>query len=584
MKIKKQLSIALAVVVSIGGWAHASVIDKPVAMQDAMVSITVSDLHGFIDGIGGVAAQVSPMASGMMIKNMAGMQLGDPGLAGIAPGKGLAIVMLDQTSLFAILEVSEAQAPAYSAVLTQQGMQSKYVEGALVIGGSAAEIEKGVSQLAAVKQTLLTKRSASLNIVAQPAALIEKNKEQIDGMMQMLPMMMGMGMAQTPGMDPAAIQSIGKILEGELRVILSLAGQCDIVELVLAPKAGSLQIDKVLASKAGTRLATLLNAPKVTTPNPKVQSGLLGDAAIALDCTLSNPEALTAFFCEELELVLKDMGIEVESITKMKESMMKWAKLYKGSFSENIGFGGESFMNVAYILDVGDEAEAVAMLKSMEQDLAGFMDIYKSLGMPMTLHFKENVRQHNGANIHQFKVNMTLPQAQMAEASGMDMDLTNMVYDVAICDGLMLYAMGDTKVEALIDRVKDADFTPAPLKARSVYPAGGIYYCDVDVARYLEGLSSMMPADPNNPLPQVAAMLKGADPIVSAGFRESGMVMWSINVPGSLLAKVGQAAMAAQVQRQMSTSQQNPQQPVQTFEPAGTPDAMPAGLETVPTP
>jgi len=556
MKIGKCMKIILAVCFSIASLAGAGIVEQPSAMPDAMVSVTVSDLHGFIDGIGSVAAQVSPMASGMMIKSMAGMQLGDPGLAGIAPGKGLAIVALDQSNIFAIVEVGEAQAPTYTATLSQKGLHAKYADGVLVVAKDAAQVDKGVSEIVAVKDALLAKRSPDLRVVAQPAAMIEKNKAQIDGMMQMMPMLIGMGMAQSsPGMDPASAQGLLRILEGEIRIFRSLAEQCATAEIVLAPNAGSLQFSEIFAAKPGTRLATLMNAPKVNQPNPGIQAGLLGNAAIAVDSTMSNPEAFTSFLIEEMDLLLNEMGLE--SSAPLKDCIKKWMGLFNGSFSETVGFGGKNFVDVNYVLAVKDEASALSLLKSMEQDMAPFLDLYKSFGMPMSLKFLENVREHNGVKIHQFKVDVSMSPEQLAAAGAMNMNLSNMVYDVAICDGLMLYSMGGAGIETLIDRVKDAGFQADPLKARSIYPANGFYYCDVDVAKYMAGIASILPQDPNNPMPQLATLLQGADPVTSAGFRDDGLVMWSVNIPGSLIGKVGQAAMMMQMQ-QMQQAQSMP--------------------------
>ena len=44
-------------------------------------------------------------------------------------------------------------------------------------------------------------------------------------------------------------------------------------------------------------------------------------------------------------------------------------------------------------------------------------------------------------------------------------------------------------------------------------------------------------------------MLQGADPVTSAGFSENEAVMWSINIPGELIGKIGQAAMMIQMRQ-----------------------------------
>ncbi len=574
----KRISLVVAIFVSMAVGAGAGVVDKPVVLPGTMVSIAVPDLHGFIDGVGEISEQVSPMLNSMMLNNMIGMQVGDPGLAGIAPGKGLAVVVLDQTNYFAVIEVGEAQSPAYAAALSQKGMQSKYADGVLVFATDAVQLAKGEALLPAVEETLLAQRTPTLRIAVQPAALCENNQEQIEGMMVLMPMMMGMSMQQTPGMDPAAMEQPLKILEGEIRFFLSCARQSESMEIVVAPQNGSLRISETLEPKADTRLAAMVNAPKVNSPNPKIQAGLLGKGAIAVDCTMANPDAVTTFFVEEINEVLKTMGVETEDLAKMGENMKKWMELYKGSFCENIGFGGDSFMNVSYVLEVKDETQPLAMFKSMNEDMAPFLKLYESMGMPISFEFKENVREYKGVNIHQFKMDITMSEEQQAALQSMK--LNNMVYDIAICDGLLLYAMGDPKVETLIDRVKDTDYKVVPLKARSVYPANASYYCDIDIAAYMSGISSVMPSDPNNPMPQIAAMLQGAEPITAAGFCEDGMLSGSINIPGSLLAKVGQAATTLQMQKmqQQQMQQGNPgMAPMNTgsTEPVGDAGEMP---------
>lgn len=572
MKRMVQKRVLLAVLVSVSGWVKASVVEKPAVMPEAMVSVTVSDLQGFIDGVGQVAASASPVANGMMLKNMLGMQMNDPGLSGIASGKGLSIVVLDPTNLFAVVEVSEAKAPAYKAVLAQKGVQSVYTNGVLIVASDAAQITKGISLVSSVKENLLATRSPTLRIAAQPAGLYAKNQEKVDGMMQMLPTMMGMSMMRAPGVDPASIQSSIHIVEGEVRFLLSIAKQCETLGLVLAPQGGSIRISKTIVPKSGTHLAALVNAPNVSQPNPKIQCGLLGEAAISVDSTISNPDAFSTFISDEMDVVLKEMNIDTASFAGLDEVLKKWLAIYSGSFSETVSFGGKQFVDVKYVTEAKDEEQVMACFRSIEKDMAPFIKLYESMGMPMTVEFKENVREYKGVKIHQYKTGVTMPEAEQAELQAMNVDMTNMVYDLAICDGLVLYAMGDTPIETLIDRVKDSEFTAKPLKARSIYPADGFYYCDIDIAQYISGISSILPKDPSNPLPQMANMLQGADPITSAGFNEDGMVMWSVDIPGTLLSRIGQAVMMMQMQK------------MQQANPAMMPGAAPAAMPAVETP
>jgi hypothetical protein len=548
--MKKKSLIAVVCMTTASVLQAATLVEKPAVLPEAMLSITASDVHGLLDGVGVIAAQASPMMNGMMLKSMLGMQLGDPSLAGIAPGKGLSIIALDPTNIFAVIEVTEAQSAAYGAVATSKGIQSKYENGLLVIGQTPEQVAKGVSLAGAVQRQLLAKRTPTLRIAGQPAEMISRHDAEIDGFLKMMPAMLGMSMTQSPGVNTNSAQTTAKILEAELRIILSLAGQCEQAEVVLSPDNGALRINKTFVPKAGTRLATLINAPKLNQPNPKISTGILDSAAMLFECTMANPAALTDFFVAETESLIKTMSMEVENLPALLECMKKWVNVYGGTFCESVDFGGEDGFSVGYLMDLKDEKAALELFRTMEQDMAPFFKLYEDLGMPMSMTFKENTRQYKGAQVHQLKLDIDMKQLQPDQSAAMNMmNMSNMVYEVAIVDGIMVYAMGSIELDTLVDRLKAGAPSTASLKARSVYPAGGFYYFDYDIAAYISGLSAMMPVGPSNPLKQIGELLQGASPLTSAGFKDGGRVMWSMNVPGDLIAKYGQAVMMMQMQK-----------------------------------
>ncbi len=542
--------ICLAVVVSLfaGNTAMAgSEIEKPVVLDDALLTVTVSDLHGLIDGVGSVAAQVSPMFNGAMLKNMIGMQIGDPGLAGIAPGKGLAVVALDPGTIFAIIEINEAQMPVYTNALAMMGMQSRYSNGLLIIGDTAEQIAKGAGYADAVKSTLLAQRSPTLRIALKPSESIAKNDAQIQGMLQMMPMMMGMGMQQNPGTSPEFVQSLTKVLEAEVRVLLSLAKQIESAEITLAPANGSIRITEVYSPVLGSHLATFCNSPKINKWNPKLHSGLLDEGAIQVDFCFANPEALTTLYMAEADQLVKEMKLDSEQVKSFVDSMKKWMAVYGGTGCESILSGSSSGIDASILLEVKDEAFALEALKTMQTDMAVFTKLYEDMGMPISFEFKENVREHAGVKIHQLKMNMSMEQMCATEQEPFAaLGLTNMQYEIAITDGILAYAMGGSRIEQLIDQIKEPNTSAPALKARSVYPPDAALYCDINMGKYMAFIAGFMPETPNNPLPQFAAMLKDAEPITMAGYRNNGRLMFSVNVPGDLLSKIGQIVMQMQ--------------------------------------
>ncbi|MBL7077067.1 MAG: hypothetical protein ISS31_06320 [Kiritimatiellae bacterium] len=558
--MKKSVWISVLVGITIVvGMAHGGVqIEAPTVMEDALLSITVSDFHGLVDGLGTAAAQVSPMMNATTIKSLVGMQLGDPMLAGIPAGKGLAVVALDPTTVFGILELAPGQVAAYTNKLGTAGMQCRYGNGVLVAAKTAAAITKGVAASASVRRTLLARRSPTIRIGMKPAAYIAANTEQIQGMLQMMTASMNKGMEAQAKMQgqPAASATEGtvKILEGEMLILLSLLKQVEAMEIVVTAAEGSLQLDEVILPAAGSRVATLVNAPKQNSWHPKVQSGDTGSAAFMIDFLIENTAALSAFISAETEQLISDMALETENVQRISDYMQKCMAVCGGAVSESIFGGTGAGLNMDYVMEVSDEKAALDMLKNMETELksTGFLDLYAGMGMPMSFEYKEKVRQHKGVDIHQFRTKISMDQMPEMQRQQMEaMNLTDMKYEVAVFDGLMAYSMGDTTMESIIDKIKSTGTSPSPLVARKVFPAGGFYYGDTDIGRYLEFVTQMMPKMPGNPMPfdKIAMTLQGAPPITSAAHVSGGLVQWSTNIPGALLARFGQAALAIQMQQ-----------------------------------
>ncbi|MDP6629964.1 MAG: hypothetical protein QGH42_05165 [Kiritimatiellia bacterium] len=560
MKTRTRLTILAAASIVVTGTATVRGemrITPPSVMDDALLSITISDFHGAIDGLGTTAAQVSPMMNATTIKSLLGMQLGDPMLSGIAAGKGLAVVALDPQTAFAVIELSAAQVPAYTNKLGTMGMQCQYSQGVLVVAKTLPALAKGTRAAASVRRALLAKRSPTIRIGTQPAAYIAANAEQVQAMLKQMTASMEKGMkvqAQMQGQTAPAPQSTVKILEGEVRVLLSLLKQVEAMEIVIAPTDGALQANQVMKPVAGSRVAALINAPKQNKWNPKVQSGAAGSAAFMIDFLVENTDALAAFISDETEQLASEMALEADSVEKISAYMQKCMGICGGTVSESILGGTSPGLNLDYVMEISSEKAALGLLKNMEADLkaTGFMDFYDSMGMPISFTFKEKVRRHKGVDIHQFRTTFSLDQMPAMQRQQMEaMNFTDMMYEVAILDGIMAYAMGDTKVESIIDRIKSGSTGSSTLAARKVFPAGGFYYGDTDIGRYMAFVSKMMPKMPNNPMPfdSIGIALQGAPPITSAGHAGGGLVQWSTSIPGGLLAKIGQAAMAIQMQK-----------------------------------
>ncbi|NQU39939.1 MAG: hypothetical protein HQ523_08315 [Lentisphaerae bacterium] len=556
--------VLTAFVTAVASATSAPTIEKPAVLEDAMISITVSDLQGVMDGIGSVAVQVSPMMNSVMLKSLLGMQVGDPQLLGLPPGKGLAIVAMDPQHVFGVIEIAEAQLAGYTAKLETMGMQHRYQKGLLVVAKTAEALATGIATAPDVSRTLLATRSPTLRIAMQPAAYIAANREQIQAMLAMLPATMATSMQAAQQANPSVkAPNISRILEGELLVLLSIMEQVAAVEVILAPKDGSLRISKVIDPMAGSRLAALCNAPTRNHWNSRVQAAASRDGAIVVDFCIENTEALAAFVDAETEALIKAMKLEGAVSASIRTFTQQYMALCGGTISESIFGGKEPGLNIDYVMEINDESAALDLLRSMSSELeaSGFMKLYADMGMPISFSFMENVREYKGVNIHRFSTGISMeniPAMQQQQMAAMN--LTNMQYEVAILDGVMAYTMGETMMGSVIDRLQTPPATAPSLAARVIFPDGGFCYSDIDMGRYMAFMTSFVPAMPNNPLELMAPLLKDAAPITSAGYRNNGRFEWGLHIPGSLLQSIGKAAMAMQMQR-LQTRPARPPQP-----------------------
>lgn len=556
--MKRTCKIALTVVATmtvVTGLRAATIVESPAILSDAMLSVSVPDLHGFIEEVGEVVAKVNPQMNGMMLKMVAGMQLGDPNLAGFAPGKGFSVIALDTTNIFAVVEVAEAQSAGYAALVGQKGMETTFTNGVLLVGSSAEVLKKATPLISSVQNTLLKKRTPTLRLAGQPSSMVDRNRAVIEQSMAMVPTLMSSSMMKSPGVNAEAMQTTVKVLQAEMHLFLSVAEQCEFGELVIAPDDGSVRIEEIVIPKAGTALASAMNAPKINKENPRIQAGLLGEGMVSVDMMLGNPKAFYDFIAVEMNKLVAEMKPENFDSAGFMAYIEKWTKLMNGSGAEIVDYDVDSGLSVSYLLDITDEEATLEKLKTLQTDIAPFMKLYADLGAPMDIGFKENVAEHNGIKLHQFTMGfdlekMTKEQREQLESMKMD----KMVYDLAVFDGLLVYAMGEGAIQNAIDRIKDSAVTITPLKARGVYPAGGFYYFDMDVGRYVDFVMTMMPDELDNPImPQVVAMMQGVDPVTGAGFIDEGSLKISVTIPGDLIGKISQIGMMMQMQKQQQS-------------------------------
>jgi len=540
-------------------------IEAPAVLDDAMVTLTISDMHGFLDGAGTVASQISPMLGGPVLKTMLGSKLGDPQLAGFAPSNGLAVVMLDPTNVFAVAEVQPAQVVSYVQGLQSMGLVAKQQGGLLLVATGAGQLAVAETLAVKVQAGLLeSKRDPSLRLSMKPSELIADNEKVITaGLQQMMEQMKQASVSNN-------VMDVQKILEAELQVFLSLGRQVDSVEVALAPIDGAIHLSKIVQPVAASRLAAYCNAPVLNDYNPQVQAGMLPDGVVEMECCMRNPDALIEFFNGEITSLYETMGFDPAFAVQWAEYMSRWMGAMGSTVCESVLTEGGKPFGFSILEDVKDEDAMLEVLRNMSTDLeaAGFFRWYESMGMPMTVEFEENVRQVAGVPIHRLTMNYSFENMPAEQRATIESMMGDMAFDVAIYKEVLIYTSGgEGEIEKMIDQLKTAVTPPTQLAARSAFPSGGDYYVDLDVGGYFKFASSLLGEVPEvSPMfEKLNSVLSGAEPIVMTGYCNSGRMKFCSRISADLLVRCAQAgqmiAMETAQKKAAMPAEQEMQQP-----------------------
>jgi hypothetical protein len=552
MNMNKRGWLGLAVVASVVcGSCEAVEIEKPVVLDEALICVTASDFHGLVDGVGSVVAKVQPMFNGVMLKQMMGNAIGDPQLEGIPAGKGLAVVMLTESNYFAVAEIAASKLESYTNVLSSMGMQLQVEDELLVVAKDAASLKMGVDLAEEVEDRLLDNRSPSLRIAARPAAYFEMRQQDIDKMMFMLPMMMG-SQLQQEGVSQEQTMMTARFLEGKVRVLISLAKQLGAYEVEVLPKGGDLYFTEVMDAVEGSNLERLFSAPTKIPYNDKLGAGLLDDGALELDIHLQNPDALMDFVEAEAKALSSVMSLNEGVISNYLAMCREWMDVFGGTISESILNGDGGKFGASYIVELKNEQKALELLKDVQRqwEKSGVDALYKEVGCPVTMEFAEAVRTYKEVPIHQLKVNIDTTAMAEDQKAALDLMMGEAFsMDLAFAKGVMVYTTESGKMDAILDQLVAAEpVQVAPLAARKQFPSDGFIYLDLNVERYMEFAGLLMKDDVPE-LAQMAALFKGVEPVVVAGYCDDGLVQMRSRIPGDLITRIAQVVLMAKMQQ-----------------------------------
>ncbi len=550
-------SILILVVTALSIHTQAQDAPPPSSMDDSFAAVVIGDLPALVNGVVGIVDQVMP-GMGAMIPAQVGGFLGDPELEGFSDGDGAAGIIFPGDLMVVFAEVNPDKHDAYSENAANMGLQAASSGSMLILSDDEVGIEVGKKIAGEVKGALLTDNpKASIHALVHVPKIKETFQTEIDQMLESLPEMMEAGMTEE-STQPFTSEGFSNILEAEVLALYHFLSQLEILELELSPSNEGISLELSFMPLEKTNFSTLLTQSKGGDSGSLIQM-VPGSGAIRSEASFDG-RAYQEFIQKELEKIIEEVDWTSEEEISLKEWSEQTLTIYGNGFAASMlgEPGSESFLNGSFIYDVEDTEKALAMFRDMnsQMDSMGFLDLYSDLGMEMEFEFQENSGEHKGVSIHRMEMKMDLEGMDESEDIAPFMNMfTNFTYHIATLDNYLLYTMGDSSIENLIDLVQSGgDSSIGPLASRTHFGEGGSAYGDISLEGYIRMFTGIMKGMPQEEegfgefmktIQSVESVFQGAPPISMSLFADTLQAKLKLYLPSALMQRISQAAMGA---------------------------------------
>jgi hypothetical protein len=554
LAIVRRLTGVLAL--AAGLWAGASpagaqtAIPKPMdfGTDQVLAAVVAPDADALIRRIEAVAATFAPQeVKPGTIRAQLGESLADPGLSQLVAGKPAALVLLKRKeaanplpALFLPLKAPDA----YGAQISNEWMKAKVFDGFVVITAASDDPLVAIRAFAPAYQKAEKEAiHGDLRLYAHLGRLMQVYgpvvQEAVDGFMSQIATLVP---PAAPDAAPGQGAGMAKMLKLEAKALLAALGWIDEVQVDLALSAEAVTTETVFAAKPGSPLVDFFSTPS---PGRNPGTALLSGPGVMAAALQLDAGRLGAFMVKGMETFAGDPDMApllTPEIKAMYTGMDKWfgSSMAMVMRSPNgKGFSGE------FAMAVSDEAAYLAMMEKG----AGLMapggpvgELYKSMGMPMSMSLEKNVRQYGGVPVHRYRVTFDikgLPEAQAAQMKAMMKD-----NEFACVKGWMVGSQEPAALDALIDRAQGKGAGGGlSLHAVKVFGEGRHGYFDFDFAGLMKATLSLMPAEAN-PMAGMFGALKPGEPMTFAMTLGDGRALAQSRVPLDPFIQMAKAAQA----------------------------------------
>ena len=522
--------------------AAAEAVAVPPVLDEMSAIVVVGDVHGLTEAAAALARNAMPGVTGDQVRQMAGAPLGDPGLEGMKPGAGAAMLIPPRGGMVMYLEVTPEKIEAYEKVFRGPAMRVAREEGMLLLADGDAVMEAGKKLAPEVKAKLLgAEREPVVRVDVRLGRVLADQKDRIDAAVKQMAESMGQ-MKPPAGVETSSDpKATGRMMAVQADVLLEMGRKIETVSLTMAPSAKGLDMEARLVPAGGmgerTTTATVAQYRKL----------LPMKGAMRLAATL-DAKTFYGTFGETMRHAMQALEMTPEQTSATVTMLTEWGGIMGDGFAMDYIDTSTSPTRGAYVFAVTDGERAIEMFTR-------FPEMYRESGLggimgprqKFDISFEKNVREADGVPVHLMRTKFEGFTA--AEQEMMLAILGSTDFEVAVLDGKLLYSVGPGTMESLVKAVRaGADSESRPMQAEAL-GQNPVFVCDYEVGRLaalgMSGSRAALPAEARTAMDAMAKAMESAPGIAIAAFRDADAYRIRLNVPAGLVSAVASGARAA---------------------------------------
>jgi hypothetical protein len=315
-----------------------------------------------------------------------------------------------------------------------------------------------------------------------------------------------------------------------MKVLLKFLADVKLIQLDAKLAADAIAIDEIVVAKAGSGLADLFGGPAV---GENRAIGVLSEPGFLTYALQLDPKRLSDFVLRFIDQLKQDPDAAdflTPELVQLYEGMGEWLgsdMAFTMRQTDDLPFASETAMQVK------DEAKCLAMVEQGMSLLApgsAFSNMYKELGMQLSMALEKNVRNHAGVPVHRIKMDIdmqNIPEAQAAQMKKMIKDM-----EVAFAKGYYVASQDPASLDKMIDRVLAGPKAEGvPLHSRELFGAGQRVYADLEFIAMMKATMAMAPPGTPNPVAMFIDQVTSAEPMAFAAAWTGGKSQVKARIP-----------------------------------------------------